>query len=268
MNKIGLMMSKNKWIFLSESGQDQYINMFARGCGTDPIDTSCFVYEASQNPVVIRGILKHKLMKRCWQDGRDFYYMDTGYFGNGRWKQWHRIVKNNLQHTDIVPRPDDRFRQFDRSFVPWKKSGRSILLAVPDEKPCRFYGIELEQWIADTVQTIQQYTDRPVIVRRRNPSRTDRTINNTLQSALDNDVFALVTYNSVAAVESVFHGIPAFTLAPANAAAPVACQDLGCIETPYYPDQDKLYAWACHLAYGQFHVSELQSGQAREILEL
>lgn len=257
----------SNWIFLSQDGQDEYINMFAQGCNTVATDTKDFDYDCSNSPIVLRGILKHKIMKRCWQDNRDFYYIDTGYFGNNRWKQWHRIVKNNIQHTDIVPRPDDRFKKFNRTFVPWKKYGRNILLATPDQKPCKFYGIDLEQWIADTVKTIQQYTDRPVVVRRRDPNRIDRTVHNTLQSALDNDVFALVTYNSVAAVESVFYGIPAFTLAPANAAQPVACQNLELIETPYYPDHDKLYAWGCHLSYGQFHNTELQNGSARDILE-
>jgi hypothetical protein len=46
----------------------------------------------------------------------------------------------------------------------------------------------------------------------------------------------------------------------------VALQDLTKIENPYYPVQDKLYAWGCHLAYGQFHVSELKSGKAKEML--
>jgi hypothetical protein len=80
-------------------------------------------------------------------------------------------------------------------------------------------------------------------------------------------VFALVTFNSVAAIESVFAGIPAFTLAPTNAASPVCLQDLSQIESPYYADSDKLYAWACHLAYGQFHIDELESGQAQRMLE-
>jgi hypothetical protein len=51
-------------------------------------------------------------------------------------------------------------------------------------------------------------------------------------------------------------------MAPANAASPVALQDLSKIETPYYADKDKLHAWACHLSYGQFHITELKSGQA------
>lgn len=260
-------------IFLSKDGNDEYINMFATGCKTQPVSTEDFDYDSSTDPIVMRGILKHKIMKRCWKDGRDFYYIDTGYFGNERnknnpngWKYWHRIVKNNLQHGEIIARPDDRFKQFGKTFTPWKKDGRAILVAAPDEKPCKFYGITKDSWVTETVETIKKHTDRPVIVRERAPNRIDRIATDTLQAALDKDVFALVTYNSVAAIESIFHGIPAFTMAPANAASPVALQDLSKIETPYYADNDKLYAWGCHLAYGQFHVNELKSGKALELL--
>jgi hypothetical protein len=260
-------------IFLSKDGQDEYINMFAKGCNGVPIDTEKFVYAESTDPIVLRGILKHKIMKQCWQDSRDFYYIDTGYFGNERntnnpngWKYWHRIVKNDLQHSNIITRPDDRFKQFDKKFRPWKKDGRKILIAAPDEKPCKFYSITKDEWIKQTVDNIKQYTDRPIEVRERAAKRIDRIANDTLQNALDNDVFALVTYNSVAAIESIFHGIPAFTLAPTNAASPVSLQDLSQIDTPYYTDHDKLYAWACHLSYGQFHNDEMKNGKAWRIL--
>ena len=255
-------------IFLSKDGSDPYINMFAAGCRTVPISTDNFKYESSNEPIVLRGILKHKIMKQCWQDDRTFYYVDTGYFGNEKtnanpngWKYWHRIVKNNLQHTDLINRPDDRFKLFNKKFSPWKKHGRKILIAAPDEKPCKFYDTSKDEWVANTITTIKQFTDRPIEVRERAPKRIDRITTDTLQQALDNDVFALVTFNSVAAIESVFYGIPAFTLAP-NAAAPVALQDLSQIEKPYYADSDKLYAWACHLAYGQFHVNEMKDGSA------
>lgn len=261
-------------IFLSKDGADEYINMFAKGCGVNPTNTNDFNYDDSSEPIVLRGILKHKIMKQCWQDGRTFYYVDTGYFGNERtlsnpngWKYWHRIVKNNLQHTEIIPRPDDRFKKFNKKISPWKKNGRKILVAAPDEKPCKFYGVEKDKWVNDTVETIKKYTDRPVIVRERAAKRIDRIATDTLQQALDNDVYALVTFNSNAATEAIFYGIPAFTLAPANAASPVALQDLSQIETPYYADSDKLYAWACHLAYGQFHISEMKDGSALKLLK-
>jgi len=60
--------------------------------------------------------------------------------------------------------------------------------------------------------------------------------------------------------------VPVFTLAP-NAAAPVALQDLSQIETPYYPDRDKLYAWASSLAYGQVHIDEMKNGSALRTIE-
>jgi hypothetical protein len=260
-------------IFLSKDGDDEYINMLAASRKSLPISTEDFVYENTTGPIVLRGIMKHKIMKQCWQDRRDFYYVDTGYFGNEKsssnpsgWKYWHRIVKNDLQHGEIIPRPDDRFKQFNKTFKPWKKDGRKILIAAPDEKPCKFYNTTQQEWIENTVNSLKEYTDRPVVVRERAPKRIDRITTDTLQSALDNDVFALVTFNSVAAVESIFHGIPAFTLAPANAASPVSLQDLSKIENPYYPDEDKLYAWGCHLSYGQFHISEMASGKALKML--
>lgn len=260
-------------IFLSKDGEDPYINMFAKGCGSPIVNTENFVYEQSKDPILLRGILKKKIIQKCWEDKRTFYFMDTGYFGNDRtnsnpngWKYWHRIVKNDLQHDQIISRPGDRFSTFKKNFAPWKKTGRKILIAAPDEKPCKFYGTTQQEWLSQTVDNIKKYTDRPIIIRERVKNRTDRVVTNTLQEALDDDVFALVTFNSIAAVESVFYGIPAFTLAP-NAAKPVSCQDLAKINEPYYPDKDKLYQWACHLAYGQFHISELKSGIAKNLLE-
>ena len=53
-------------------------------------------------PSVFRGVVKRKHIYQHWQDKKDFYYMDTGYFGNftslgnpsGK-KLFHRIVKND-----------------------------------------------------------------------------------------------------------------------------------------------------------------------------
>lgn len=262
----------NSWIFLSKDGRDEYINMFAQGSRGRITSTDDFVYEQSREPIVLRGILKHKIMHRCWQDGRRFYYMDTGYFGNALgpgnpngWKLWHRIVPDNLQHPDIIDRPDDRWRRLGLTLSP-RRYGERIIVAAPDEKPCRFYGIDQKQWVEETVNTLRKITRRPVEVRPRAPRREDRVHVDPLQRQLVSNTHALVTFNSAAAIESIMNGVPAFVLAPTHAAAPVANTDLAKIDDPYWPDQDKLYAWASHLAYGQFHVAELQNGQAYRIL--
>lgn len=251
-------------IFLSKDGQDEYVNMLAGSVGSTPTSTEDFDYGSSNESIVLRGILKYKIMQQCWEDNRDFYYVDTGYFGNRRWKEWHRIVKNDLQHDQLVARPDDRFKRFNKEITPWKKDGRKILVALPDEKPCRFYNTDLESWTTNTIEQIKKYTDRPIEIRARAPRREDRVLSNTLQEALDDDVFALVTFNSNAATEAVFYGIPSFVLSPSHAASPVCLRDLSMIETPLYADNR--YEWACHLAYGQFHISEMKDGTAMRML--
>lgn len=260
-----------KWLYLSKHNTDEYINMFARGSGALPTELETWDYDSSTNPIVLRGIMKHKIIKRCWEDKRDFRYMDSGYFGNKAsrenphgWKHWHRIVDNDLQHNQVIARPDNRWRRLDLS-IGHRKYGSKILIAAPDEKPCIFYGINLEQWLDQTISTIKQYTDREIVVRQRNPNRQTRQ-SDSLESALS-DVHALVTFNSVAATESILAGVPAFALAPSNAAIPVSNTNLKDIEEPWFPDRDQVYAWACHLAYGQFHIDELRDGTADRILQ-
>lgn len=259
------------WIFLNKNNSDEYIEMFARGSGTEPTCLETWHYEDSSAPLVIRGIMKHKIIKRCWEDRRDFYYMDSGYMGNRigvnnphGWKFWHRVVPNNLQHGSVIPRPADRWQRLCITMKP-RQQGSKILVAAPDAKPCVFYNIDLDSWIESTVAAIKQYTDRPVEIRQRNPNRQTR-ISNNLESALVN-VHAVVTYNSIAATESVMAGVPAFALAPCNAAMPVSNTDLSCIDNPWWPTDDERHAWACHLAYGQFHVNELKNGTAQRILQ-
>lgn len=253
-------------IFISKHGQDEYINMFARGCGAQPTNLDNFVYGSSKDTLVLRGILKYKIMQQCWKDQRKFYYMDTGYFGNTGFKEWHRIVPNDLQHSTLTKRPEDRWRRLGITQTPWRRSGRNILLALPDDKPCRFYGVDRQQWIDDTVTKLKSVTDRPIVIRERAPRRSDRQAN-SFEQALAQDVFAVVTYNSIAAIESVMRGVPAFVLAPTHAASPVASTDITKIDSPFYPDNELRYQWACHLAYGQFHTSELANGTAIRILK-
>lgn len=260
------------WIFLSKHRQDQYVNMLAASAGADVIDTEDFDYDSCDRPIVLRGILKHKIMKRCWQDRRDFYYVDSGYFGNRPgpgnphgWKLWHRIVRNNLQHDELVARPDDRARTLPIT-PESRRTGSKIIVAAPDDKPCAFYGISREQWVQDTVNKLKNLTDRPVIVRERVSSRLHRVHVDPLDRVLRNDVHALVTFNSASAIESILAGVPAFVLCETHAANPVANRSLDIIENPWYPDQDLIHKWINHLAYGQFHVKEMRDGTALRIL--
>ena len=257
-------------IFLSKNGDDEYIDMYAHGLGLESTPLESWRYEDSTEPLMLRGIMKHKIIKQCWANNRPFRYMDSGYLGNRPshrnphgWKHWHRIVPNNLQHDQVIPRPSDRWNRLGLE-VANRRYGSAILIVAPDEKPCKFYDIELDTWLAETVATIKQHTDRPIVIRERNRSRTDRKTNR-VERALD-DVHAVVTFNSIAGTEAILAGVPVFALAPSNAARPVSNTNLTKIDNPWFPSRDELLAWAHHLAYGQFHIDEFKNGSAERIL--
>jgi hypothetical protein len=252
-------------ICLSKNLSDEYVNMFAQGAGLPVQDHGT---DYGNKPILIRSMGKRKLIKQCWERKHTFYYMDSGYVGNYKsqanphgWKLWHRIVKNDVQHGEIADRPDDRWRKLAYP-IHNRKQGAHVLLVTPSEKPCKFYGINRDQWVAQTIAEIKKHTDRPIVVRDK--TRRQQRINKTIFEDLHN-CHALATYQSIAAVESVLYGVPAFTLAP-TAADPVCDKDLSLIETPTEQDQDKIYKWACHLAYGQFHIDEFKNGSAHRIL--
>lgn len=252
-------------ICLSKNLTDSYVNDFAHGAGLPVKD---YNYDFGDEPILIRSMSKRKLIHWCLENNHTFYYMDSGYIGNYKskfnpqgWKLWHRIVKNDVQHKIIVDCPDDRWKQLNQSIEP-RKQGKHILLVTPSEKPCKFYGVDRNTWVDETIAKIKKYTDRPIVVRDKSP-RPQRIVK-TIYEDLDN-CHALVTYQSIAAVESVLYGVPAFTLAP-TAADPVCDKDLRLIEDPTRQDMDKIHKWAHHLAYGQFHINEIKNGSAYRIL--
>ena len=256
-------------IFLSKNGTDEYINAFARGAKAIVTNDKEFDFDSSNDPIALRSIVKHKIMKKCIENHRDFYYMDSGYVGNypsqinpNGWKWFHRIVKNNLQHNDIIDRPSDRWNRLKHNIHNFKKTGKNILLVMPSEKPALYYNINMEDWRNNIIQEIKKYTDRPIVIREK-ANRQTRIVK-TIYQDLD-DAYAVVTLQSIAATEAVLYGVPAFGLAP-NAASPVSSSDLSKLETPYYPDKDLVSKWAHHLAYGQFHIDELKDGTAYKIL--
>ena len=259
---------KNFMICLSKNKTDEYVNAFANSVNL-PIED--YDFDFKNTPIMIRSMGKRKLIHWCWENNHTFYYMDSGYVGNYKskinprgYKLFHRIVKNDVQHNEIIDRPDDRWKRLNQKIHKCKK-GNHILLVTPSEKPCKFYGIDRDTWVKQTIQNIKKYTDRPIVVRDKAP-RTKRIIN-TIFEDLTN-AHALVTYQSIAAVESVLFGVPAFTLAP-TAADPVCDKDLSLNENPTVQDSDKIYKWACHLAYGQFHINEILDGTAyKHIMEL
>ena len=231
----------------------------------------------TSKPMIVRGVTSKSEVDQCIQIGRDFYYIDTGYFGNfpstgnpGGKKRYHRIVKNENQHTEISASPDDRWKKLldeDKRlrWNGWKQYDKKILLVMPNPKACRYYNYEYDKWVEETEREIKKYCDLPIEVRIKG-SRVYRNNEYSIYDALDSGVYATVAFNSIAALESVLYGVPAFVTVPC-AASPLVSSDLSKLSKPYYPDKDLIYRHCCGLAYGQFTLEEIETGYAWNILK-
>lgn len=228
--------------------------------------------DESSKPLVLRGVIKKNHIYKCIEEGRDYYYVDTGYLGNfpslgnssGK-KKWHRIVKNGLQHDKTFDVPTDRWEELVRQdprlqWRGWKNYNKKILLVMPNPKACNFYNVDYEQWVDDTTKKIKEYSDLPIEVRIKG-SRSERNQGYTIYDAFDNGVYATVAFNSIAALESVLYGIPAFVSVPC-AASPLASYDLSELSNPFRPTQEQILKHCHSIAYGQFTMEEISSGYA------
>ena len=98
------------------------------------------------NKRVYRHILEHKL---------DYYYIDTGYFGNIKTKDYKRITKNDLNNfSEIVEIPSNRLDKLVIDCSQYKR-GDNILVIPPDLKVLNIqtdkYKFEQDQRFPDLI---------------------------------------------------------------------------------------------------------------------
>ena len=138
---------------------DDILEKFALGYGGYLTDWNR--EESSNSTLVIRGLggNSRKAIKQCWETGRPFYAIDTGYLGNDRFKTkvWHRVTYNNLQHLGpIVERPLDRLDVLKYKFKKFRE-GSKILICPPSEKVMRLWDQPSpEEWTAQIVEELKQ----------------------------------------------------------------------------------------------------------------
>ncbi len=244
---------------------DEYLEALSVG-----VNGRLSTWEAEQNtssPLIIRGVGKssREAVLHCWENNRDFYAIDTGYFGNSKSKSkgWHRVTKNNLQNLGpIIERPHDRL-------LSWKykkfRDGKKILVCPPSDKVMKLFNQPSpEEWTQLVVDQLKQYTDRPIEIRLK-PNRTQRIKDQSLEAALEGNVHCLITYNSIAALEALMVGKPAIALGP-NCASIVCNTNLAEVEKLHIPDKDEMTALMAHLSYCQFSRQELMNGYAWNIV--
>ena len=250
---------------------DPYLKSFIKGA--DGAASNWDKEKDTTSTLVIRGLGggSQKAIKRCWASGRPFYAIDTGYFGNGKHKTWHRITYNALQNMNaMIDRDVSRLElQLQKS---WKEiykpftPGSKIMVCPPSDKVMNMFDQgTAKEWTDKLVTQLKTLTDRPIEIRMK-PIRSERISTKTIQDALQDDVHCLITYNSIAATEALMEGKPAITLGP-NAAQLICETDLANLESPRIPTEDEMFKFLTHLSYSQFTQAEMEDGTAWRILQ-
>jgi hypothetical protein len=217
--------------------------------------------------VAVYGLLRGcgGLIRNATALGRNFLHVDNGYFRPGHYNGYFRLSLNKLQaqfspldeydHEKGVYgiSPPDRWEKLDAKMRPWRRRGKNILVVPPSDFVCGWFGFDRAVWTLNTVREIQKHTARPITMKLEKGS---------MQDALEN-VWCLVTYHSLAAVHALREGIP--VIVNKDHCASGISWDMGDIESPYWPEREP---WAHYLAYQQWTVEEMASGEFKRAWEV
>ena len=190
---------------------------------------------------------------------KNYYYMDHGYFNQSKRKfennrtnvldldGYFRIVCNNLIHNGEGSFPDDRLKKLNLSFTEQKKTGDKIILSEPSESMKKIYNAY--NWVEETVEIIKKYSDREIIVH-------NKFSKIPLEKLLKN-AWCFVSLQSTAGFKVMIDGIPAYFTES-------SLKNINRIEDIENPKIN--YKIFNNLAYGQWTLKEIESGEAWEII--
>jgi len=194
-----------------------------------------------------------------YKKSKDFWYVDHGYFsqssrnffGNktivNKLDGYFRIVHNDFWHSGLVNFDSSRFDKLNLNIIKQKSEGEYIIISEPTTDAMTYYN--LQNWTQNTINEIKKYSNRKIITHNRNSKLH-------LKDLLIN-AWAFVSDHSSAGFLSMMQGVPAFftnkTLKNIG--------DIKDIEN-HSIDYNILY----NLAYGQWNLTEIRSGEAWDFL--
>jgi len=171
----------------------------------------------------------------CRKLGIPYLLIDHGYFNRDFNLSVARYCVNNYHCTD--------WRKSDKPIPKVKewKSGKHVLIIPPADKIAYIYGAE--NWVNETVKEVKRYTDRPIIIKKKNEGK----LSDFLPMA-----HVVVSFGSVADVESAIAGVPVIT-SKFSPAIPIS-NKIEDIEDLKHFDRT---AWLSALAGSEWRASEM-----------
>ena len=228
--------------------RDGYLKAFAKGAGSKAYEPGA----TSRGGVAVSWGLQENLgrLLACKAENLPFVFLDHAYFNRG-YEHNARVCVNGVHQNLLLDVPEDRKKMFGVEALPWRR-GREILVIVPSERVCLVLGVS-KFWAQEKAKELKKYTDRPIRLKFKGDGLLGEL----------RDCHAVVSLASVAEVEAVKYGVPAFT-SRWSPASQVAERDFSKIESPIYPDREM---WLRTLAYSTWSAGELADGTTTRHLQ-
>lgn len=247
-----------------------------RSLTPDPVVSDCDV-------ACMVGVKSRELYRAHFAAGAHLVYFDKGYTRHAArspvklWEYW-RVAIDSHQPTALLMEtncPEDRADRLGLVLQPWRKPHAEswILIAGSSAKYHEFYGMkDPTAWTGKLVRELRERSRRPIVYRPK-PSWADAVpiegtrfsrSPETIEEAL-RDVAVVVTHGSNACFEAVLAGVPCVVLGEA-VAKPISSTTLDELESPRTASYAERHQWLNNLAYWQWTMPELASGEAWQFL--
>jgi hypothetical protein len=164
------------------------------------------------------------------------------------------------------------------SLKDYRTSGEHILICLQRNGGWSMGSLDVQDWAIQTINTLRQYTDRPMVIRAHPGDKASReyldpkspkckikfskAVRLSTNVNLVDDLrscWAAVNYNSSPVVGAAIEGVPIFVMDPIKSQCQdVANIDLAQIENPQMPDRQ---TWVERLSMFHWNFDELKSGE-------
>lgn len=284
INKSGIQDSRNFFKYVNknfnrftDTEREYVVNRFNRssyktmtkiiGCAWPNSEyiSRDLVNHYTPDKIFIRNTVDNEeLLRTRMSNNLPFLFMDSGYTNfleSG--KVWHRLCNNHIHNNQFNGKFNHkRLTIFKCLPEPWRQDGNDVIIIEPSAIQCKLFDIDIEQWRYWVQRTVEQHlVDSKRIVFR---EKVDKKIRQSFyQYLLNEDVYCVINYNSNAAVEAIWAGVPVITLGK-HITNPVTIDSIDQINNLKRPDID---FWLKRLSYSQYTLEEIESGIAKEILE-
>jgi hypothetical protein len=190
-----------------------------------------------------------------------FYFLDSGYTNFIETnKKWHRIVINDLHYSKFFEAPSTRLDSFKMFPRPWRTGGHIILIIEPGPFQAKMFNVDIKKWKYDVVKEIRKYSDKQVYFRPKIDKKKRKPL---FFQLMGDDYYCIININSNAAIEAIWAGVPAITLANhiSNLVTVNKIEKINELAKP------NLAPWLSMLSYSQFTKEEIYSGFALKVVK-